>query len=183
MNIAIGNTFLHTSAPYSTSDVRSGKNEFGGMLSALRPEDNLRELTDKQIEDLKERFDVENLREEAYYNLLVKLVDMNVISEDNFNKLLVKKASQEAEESEDMASSGSSDSFEARYKDYLDKFVKDSELYEHFFRVIREEKSSVRDTNVAETLEFCERQKEYGERIEEAIQSIKREEERIPDKR
>ena len=103
------------------------------MLSALRSSDELRELKDKQIED--------------------------------------------------MASSGSSDSFEAKYKDYLDKFVKDSELYEHFFRVLREEKSSVRDTNVVETLEFCERQKEYGKRIEAAVQSIKREEERISDKR
>ncbi len=131
-------------------------------------------LTDEQIKDLKERYDVENLSQEEYYNLLTELVNLNVISGDDFEKEFVKKVPPEVAECGGMLMAASPDDSEDEYKNYLEKFLKDRELIDYYLRALESRRSSVQESNIEKMRKYYEEQKEHSMRLSDVFEQLKR---------
>lgn len=133
-------------------------------------------LTDEQIKDLKERYDVEDLSEGEYYNLLVELVNLNVISGDDFEKQFIRDIPPEVIEHGGMVVEASSNDFRAERNNYLDKFLKDAEMFEYYFRAIEEKKSVIHESSLVKTQEYYKEQRERSHRLADIFQQIQRKE-------
>lgn len=137
--------------------------------------DGSSKLTDEQIKDLKERYDVENLSKEEYYNLLTELVNLNVVSGDDFEKEFIKEAPPEVAGCGGMLIAASPDSSEDEYKNYLEKFLKDSEMFEYYLRAIESGRSSVHESNIEKMRKYYEDQKGRSMRMADVLGQLKRE--------
>jgi hypothetical protein len=133
-------------------------------------------LTDEQIKDLKERYDVENLSEGEYYNLLVELVNLNVISGDDFEKQFIRDIPPEVSEYGGMVTATSSNDYGTERNDYLDKFLKDAEMFEYYFRAIEERKSVIHETSLVKSQEYYKEQRERSHKLADIFQQIQRKE-------
>lgn len=132
-------------------------------------------LTDEQVRDLSGRYDVEDLSREEYYSLLTELVNLNVISGDDFEKQFIKQASPETAEYGYMLTAAFPNSYEAEYGDYLEKFLKDADMFEYYSRMIEEGKTSVHASNIYRMKEYYKDEKERCERLAEVLGQIRRE--------
>lgn len=133
-------------------------------------------LTDEQIRDLQERYDVTNLSRQEYYNLLTELVNLNVISGDDFEKQFIRQASPEVAEYGYMLIAAFPDNSETAYRNYLKKFLKDAEMFEYYFRVIEEGKSSIHASNIIKIQTYYNEEKKRCERFSTILKQIQRQE-------
>lgn len=131
------------------------------------------ELTDVQARDLRERYDVEDLSAEEYYTLLAELVNLNVISGDDFEKQFIRQASPETAEYGYMLTAASPEHFNTESSDYLEMLLKAAEMYEYYFQTIEAGKSSIHASNITKMLEYYREEKARCEKLAEILGQLR----------
>ncbi len=120
------------------------QSETAAILSAGRIRQDFRALketdeeTDAQADMLRERYDIENLSMEEYYNLLEDLVNLRFISDDEFEKALARELPPEVAEGGGMLTAASPDSEEDRvrilYEEQIERYKRLTEIFEKILR-------------------------------------------------
>ncbi len=123
------------------------------------------ELTEAQAKDLRERYDMEGLSTDEYYTLLVELVNLNVISGDDFEKQFIRHASPETAEYGYMLTAASPGHFDTEGNDYLEKLLNDAEMYEYYIQALGSRKSSVHASNITKMSEYYKEEKACCEKL------------------
>lgn len=138
--------------------------------------DGTSELTESQIQYLKEKYDVENLSRSDFYNLLSELSNMNVISHDDVKNQFIRQADQEV-----MMNGGflvASDKYFSQWfdsgNDYLSRFQNEVLMYDYFIEALIDGKTSVKTADIAAVKAYYEKQRDFSNRLADIFEKIKR---------
>ncbi len=131
-------------------------------------------LTEEQIQYLKGKYDVEDLTEADYYNLLAELTEMNVLSGKDVERQFVRQAPciamvtpayRDLGMDEDVASAGN----------YLKKLQKELDETEVLLSMLKAGKCSVSpETTLGAVRAFYEKEQEYNKKMVDIFQQLKR---------
>lgn len=131
-------------------------------------------LTENQIEDLKGKYNVEDLTETDYYNLLAELTEMNVLSGEDVKKQFVRQMppcmamvtpAREIKPDMDGIFSGN----------YLERLKKELEETEFILSMLKAGKCSVSPENsLGAVRAFYEKELEYKKKMAEVFEQLKK---------
>lgn len=137
--------------------------------------DGTSELTESQMRYLQNKYDIENLSKNDFYNLLAELSNMNVIShEDVRNQFLC--PGNPAAATNGFVISAVDEHFSqwlSKENDYLSRFQNEERMYDYLLQALLDGKSSVNASDIFMARSYYEKQKESNGRLAEIFEKLK----------
>ncbi len=133
--------------------------------------DGTSELTEDQIQYLREKYDVENMSKSDFYNLLAELSDMNVISHKDVENQFLRYVDPATEVI--IAANEYSSQWMNSGNNYLSRFQNEERMYDYFIQALLDGKSSIQASDIFRARSYYEEQKESSGRLARVFEKLK----------
>lgn len=130
-------------------------------------------LTEEQIADFREKYDVENLSDEDYEQLLTELVEQNIISQQDKMKQFLKSAPPAAAHGLITAADDKFFSYASDRNNRLEKLQKEMAECQAYIAAIENGRCSVHGASLWETKHFYEEEYTYTKKIADILEQLK----------
>ena len=130
-------------------------------------------LTEEQIADFREKYDVENLSDEDYEQLLTELVEQNIISQQDKMKQFLKSAPPAAAHGLITAADDKFFSYASDRNNRLEKLQKEMAECQAYIAAIENGRCSVHGASLWETKHFYEEEYAYTKKIADILEQLK----------
>lgn len=135
--------------------------------------DALGTLTEEQIADFQEKYDVENLSDEDYDQLLTELVEQNIISQQDKMKQFLKSAPPAAAHGLITAADDKIFFYEPDRNNRLEKLRKEMAECQAYITAIENGRCSVYGDSLWETKRFYEEEYTYTKKIADILEQLR----------
>ena len=133
--------------------------------------DGTSELTEDQIQYLREKYDVENMSKSDFYNLLAELSDMNVISHKDVENQFLRYVDPAVEGI--IAANEYSSQWMNSGNNYLSRFQNEEGMYDYFIQALLDGRSSIQASDILRARSYYEEQKESSGRLARVFDKLK----------
>lgn len=133
--------------------------------------DGTSELTEDQIQYLREKYDVENMSKSDFYNLLAELSGMNVISHKDVENQFLRYVDPATEGI--IAANEYSSQWMNSGNNYLSRFQNEERMYDYFIQALLDGRSSVQASDILRARSYYEEQKESSGRLARIFEKLK----------
>lgn len=137
--------------------------------------DGTSELTESQMRYLQNKYDIENLSKNDFYNLLAELSNMNVISHEDVRNQFLCPGNPAAATNGFVVSAADArfSQWLSKENDYLSRLRNEELMYDYLLQALLDGKSSVKASDIFMARSYYEKQKESSGRLAGIFEKLK----------